>query len=76
VVTNAGFADCLPYFAKIDGEKFTGFLIDAKAEGYHWEQKNSSVSKDHLPARCFNNVKVPVEKCLGEIGSHKLLSTS
>src|SRR6201997_1085482 len=32
-ITNAGFADIFTVFAKIDGEKFSAFIMDAKAEG-------------------------------------------
>jgi alkylation response protein AidB-like acyl-CoA dehydrogenase len=32
-ISNSGFADVFIVFAKIDGEKFTGFIVDARSKG-------------------------------------------
>jgi alkylation response protein AidB-like acyl-CoA dehydrogenase len=74
-ITNAGFADILTVFAKIDGEKFTGFLVDAKAEGVSLgaEEDKLGIKGSSTRQVFFNNVKVPVENVLGEIGKgHKI----
>lgn len=74
-ITNAGFADLLTVFAKIDGEKFTGFLVDAKAEGVSLgaEEDKLGIKGSSTRQVFFNNVKVPVENVLGEIGKgHKI----
>ena len=74
-ITNAGFADLFTVFAKIDGEKFTGFLIDAKTEGISLgaEEDKLGIKGSSTRQVFFNNVKVPVENILGEIGKgHKI----
>jgi hypothetical protein len=74
-ITNAGFADLFTVFAKIDGEKFTGFLVDAKSEGISLgaEEDKLGIKGSSTRQVFFNNVKVPVENILGEIGKgHKI----
>ena len=74
-ITNAGFADLFTVFAKIDGEKFTGFLVDAKTEGISLgaEEDKLGIKGSSTRQVFFNNVKVPVENILGEIGKgHKI----
>lgn len=74
-ITNAGFADIFTVFAKIDGEKFTGFIVDAKSEGISLgsEEEKLGIKGSSTRQVFFNNVKVPVENLLGEIGKgHKI----
>lgn len=74
-ITNAGFADLFTVFAKIDGEKFTGFIVDAKTEGISLgaEEDKLGIKGSSTRQVFFNNVKVPVENVLGEIGKgHKI----
>jgi alkylation response protein AidB-like acyl-CoA dehydrogenase len=74
-ITNGGFADLFTVFAKIDGEKFTGFLVDAKSEGVSLgsEEDKLGIKGSSTRQVFFNNVKVPVENVLGEIGKgHKI----
>ena len=74
-ITNAGFADIFTVFAKIDGEKFTGFIVDAKSEGISLgsEEDKLGIKGSSTRQVFFNNVKVPVENLLGEIGKgHKI----
>ena len=74
-ITNGGFADIFTVFAKIDGEKFTGFIIDAKSEGISLgaEEDKLGIKGSSTRQVFFNNVKVPVENILGEIGKgHKI----
>ncbi|HWB62460.1 MAG TPA: acyl-CoA dehydrogenase family protein [Chitinophagales bacterium] len=74
-ITNAGFADIFTVFAKVDGEKFTAFIVDAKAEGVSLgaEEEKLGIKGSSTRQVFFNNVKVPVENLLGEIGKgHKI----
>jgi alkylation response protein AidB-like acyl-CoA dehydrogenase len=74
-ITNSGFADILTVFAKVDGDKFTGFLIDAKSEGVTLGEEEDKMGIKGSSTRqvFFENVKVPVENVLGEIGQgHKI----
>ncbi len=69
-ITNAGFADLFTVFAKIDGEHFTGFLVEANSEGIELgpEEKKMGIKGSSTRPVFFNDVKVPVENVLGEIG--------
>ncbi len=69
-ITNAGFADLFTVFAKIDGEHFTGFIVEAKSEGITLgeEEKKMGIKGSSTRPVFFNDVKVPVENVLGEIG--------
>lgn len=74
-ITNAGFADLFTVFAKIDGELFTGFLVDAHSEGITLgdEEIKLGIKGSSTRQIFFENVKVPVENLLGEIGKgHKI----
>ncbi len=74
-ITNGGFADIFTVFAKIDGEKFTAFIVDAKSEGISLgnEEEKLGIKGSSTRQVFFNNVKVPVENVLGVIGKgHKI----
>lgn len=76
-ITNAGFADVFVVFAKIDGDdkKFTGFIVERAFEGVSVgaEEKKMGIKSSSTRQVFFNNVKVPVENLLGEIGKgHKI----
>jgi alkylation response protein AidB-like acyl-CoA dehydrogenase len=74
-ITNGGFADIFTVFAKIDGDKFTGFIVDAKSEGISLgsEEDKLGIKGSSTRQVFFNNVKVPAENVLGEIGKgHKI----
>lgn len=74
-ITNGGFADIFTVFAKIDGEKFTAFIVDAKSEGIALgsEEDKLGIKGSSTRQVFFNNVKVPIENVLGEIGKgHKI----
>ena len=74
-ITNGGFADIFTVFAKIDGDKFTGFIVDAKSEGISLgsEEDKLGIKGSSTRQVFFNNVLVPVENVLGEIGKgHKI----
>lgn len=74
-ITNGGFADLFTVFAKIDGEHFTGFLVEGTAEGLSRgeEEHKMGIKGSSTRAIFFQDVKVPVENVLGEIGQgHKI----
>jgi alkylation response protein AidB-like acyl-CoA dehydrogenase len=69
-ISNAGFADVFIVFAKINGEQFTGFIVDAKSPGITLgnEEKKLGIKGSSTRMVFFENVAVPVENVLGEIG--------
>ena len=74
-ITNAGFADVFVVFAKIDGEKFTGFIIEKGTPGFSLglEEKKLGIKGSSTRALIFEDCKVPKENLLGEIGKgHKI----
>lgn len=68
-ITNGGFADIFVVFAKVDGDKFTGFIVE-KGEGLTTgaEEHKLGIKGSSTRQVFFENVKVPVENVLGEIG--------
>lgn len=74
-ITNSGFADVFIVFAKIDGDKFTGFIVEKSMESVtlNAEEKKMGIKGSSTRQVFFENVKVPVENVLGEIGKgHKI----
>lgn len=69
-ITNAGFANLFTVFAKVDGEHFTAFLVERDYEGISFgeEEKKMGIKGSSTRQVFFNDVKVPVENLLGEIG--------
>ena len=69
-ITNGGFADILTTFAQVDGNKFTCFIIDTKTEGVKLgeEENKLGIKGSSTRAIFLENVKVPKENLLGEIG--------
>jgi len=75
-ITNAGFADISVVFAKVDGEHFTGFIVDMHAKGVSTglEEKKMGIKGSSTRAIILEDVKVPVENVLGEIGKGHLIA--
>ncbi len=74
-ITNGGFADVFIVFAQIDGDKFTGFIVPADAEGVVRGEEEDKLGIKGSSTRMifFENAKVPKENVLGEIGKgHKI----
>ena len=69
-ITNGGIADLYTVFAKVGGEKFTAFLVERAWPGvsHGAEEKKMGLKGSSTTAVYFDNVKVPVENVLGEIG--------
>lgn len=75
-ISNAGFADVFIVFAKISGEQFTGFVVDAHLPGItlgHEEHK-LGIKGSSTRQVFFENVKVPASSVLGEIGKGHLIA--
>jgi alkylation response protein AidB-like acyl-CoA dehydrogenase len=68
-ITNGGFADVYIVFAKVDGEKFTAFIVE-RGEGVApgHEEKKLGLDGSSTTAVMLEDCKVPVENVLGEIG--------
>jgi butyryl-CoA dehydrogenase len=75
-ITNGGFADLYTVFAKIGGEKFTAFLVERAWPGVSPgnEEKKMGIKGSSTTAVYFDNVKVPVENVLGEIGRGHIIA--
>jgi len=68
-ITNGGYADLFTVFAKVDGEHFTAFLVErgfgVKSGA---EEKKMGIKGSSTTALYLDNVPVPVENVLGEVG--------
>ncbi len=73
-ITNGGFADLFVVFAKVDGEQFTAFLVE-RGFGVKSgkEERKMGLHGSSTTALIFQDVKVPAENVLGEVGKgHKV----
>jgi alkylation response protein AidB-like acyl-CoA dehydrogenase len=73
-ITNGGFADVFVVFAKVDGDKFTGFVVE-RQEGLTngAEEHKMGINGSSTTALVLDNVKTPVSNLLGEVGKgHKI----
>jgi len=75
-ISNAGFADVFIVFAKIDGQHFTGFIVDKGTEGMTLgaEEKKLGIHGSSTRQVFFENAKVPAENILGKIGKGHLIA--
>ena len=75
-ITNAGFADVFIVFAQVDGDKFTGFIVEKGAAGLTLgaEEDKLGIKGSSTRQVFFENVEVPVENILGEIGKGHLIA--
>lgn len=73
-ITNGGFADLFTIFAKVDGEKFTAFLVERSMGVVSGsDEKKLGLDGSSTTALMLDGVKVPVENVLGKIGEgHKV----
>ncbi len=73
-ITNGGFADVFTIFAKVDGEKFTAFIVEREmgvASGR--EEPKLGLDGSSTTALSLDGVRVPVENVLGTVGEgHKV----
>jgi alkylation response protein AidB-like acyl-CoA dehydrogenase len=75
-ITNAGFADVFIVFAQIGGDKFTGFIVDRNTAGLTLgaEEDKLGIKGSSTRQVFFENMSVPVENVLGEIGKGHLIA--
>ena len=75
-ITNAGFADVFTVFAQVDGDKFTGFIVEKSFEGISLgeEEHKMGIKGSSTRQVFFSDCKVPVENVLGEIGKGHLIA--
>ena len=69
-ITNAGFADLFTTYAKVDGERFTGFLVERTTEGLEIgpEEHKMGIKGSSTASVFFDNARVPAANVLGEVG--------
>lgn len=74
-ITNGGIADLSMVFAKVDGKAFTCFVVETNTPGFSAsaEERKMGLHGSSTTALTLENVKVPVENLVGEIGKgHKI----
>jgi hypothetical protein len=69
-ISNAGFADLFVTYAKVDGNKFTSFIVERTFEGVSLDEEENKMGMKGSSTRSviFSDAKVPVENVLGEVG--------
>lgn len=69
-ISNGGWADVYTVFAKVDGEKFTAFLVERAFDGVKpgAEERKMGIHGSSTTPVFLDNVQVPVENVLGEVG--------
>ncbi len=75
-ITNAGFADLFIVFAQIDGDKFTGFIVEKNTAGLSLgeEEHKMGIKGSSTRQVFFADCNVPVENVLGDIGKGHLIA--
>ncbi|MBK6545976.1 MAG: acyl-CoA dehydrogenase family protein [Saprospiraceae bacterium] len=75
-ISNAGFADLFIVFAQIDGNKFTGFVVERNSQGISLGEEENKLGIKGSSTRqvYFENVKVPAGNILGQIGKGHLIA--
>lgn len=75
-ITNGGFADVYTVFAKIDGDKFSAFIVERGMEGFTQgpEEHKMGIKGSSTVQLYFQDCKVPAENLLGEIGKGHIIA--
>jgi alkylation response protein AidB-like acyl-CoA dehydrogenase len=75
-ITNAGFADVIFTYAKVDGQFFTAFIVEQKWDGVSVDEEEDKMGMHGTSTRAyhFDQVRVPVENVLGEVGKGHLVA--
>ncbi|MFG0212531.1 acyl-CoA dehydrogenase family protein [Brevibacillus porteri] len=75
-ITNAGFADVFIVYAKIDGEKFTAFIVERTFPGVSFgpEEKKMGIKCSSTRTVILQDVPVPVDNLLGEPGKGHVIA--
>ncbi|WLR49368.1 acyl-CoA dehydrogenase family protein [Halobacillus litoralis] len=69
-ITNSAFADVFVVYAKIDGDKFTAFIVERDYPGVSTgpEEKKMGIKSSSTRTLILEDAEVPVENVLGEVG--------
>jgi alkylation response protein AidB-like acyl-CoA dehydrogenase len=69
-ITNSGFADVFVVYAKIDGDKFSAFIVEREFPGVSTgaEEDKMGIKSSSTRTLILQDAEVPVENLLGEIG--------
>jgi alkylation response protein AidB-like acyl-CoA dehydrogenase len=69
-ITNAGFADVFVVFAKVDGRKFTAFIVEKGDPGFSTglEEHKLGIKGSSTRALILENCRIPKDRLLGEVG--------
>src|SRR5690348_5176507 len=75
-ITNGGFADVVIIFAKVDGEKFSAFIVERSFPGFQSgaEEKKMGIRGSSTTPIILNDCRVPKENLLGEIGKGHVIA--
>ena len=75
-ITNGGFATVYTVFAKIDGDKFSAFIVERGFEGFTQgpEEHKMGIKGSSTVQLYFQDCKVPVENLLGEVGKGHIIA--
>lgn len=75
-ITNAGFADVFIVYAKVDGQHFTAFIVERDTPGLSVgpEESKMGIKGSSTCPLYFEDMAVPVENVLGEIGKGHLIA--
>ena len=70
-ITNGGFADVFTTYAKVDGERFTSFIVDRATDGLAIgpEEHKMGIKGSSTTSLFFDNARVPAENLLGDVGA-------
>lgn len=69
-ITNAGFADVFVVFAKVDGRKFSAFIVEKEDPGFSTglEEHKLGIKGSSTRALIMENCRIPKDRLLGEVG--------
>lgn len=75
-ITNAGFADVFVVYAKVDGDKFTAFIVEKEFPGVSTgpEEDKLGIKSSSTRTLILEDAQVPVENVLGEIGKGHVIA--
>jgi len=75
-ISNAGFADLFVTYAKVDGDKFTSFIVEKNFEGVSTDEEENKMGMKGSSTRSviFTDAKVPVANVLGEVGKGHIVA--
>jgi alkylation response protein AidB-like acyl-CoA dehydrogenase len=75
-ITNAGFADIIFTYAKVDGKDFTAFIVEQNWKGVSVDEEERKMGMHGTSTRAyhFDDVMVPVENVLGKVGKGHIVA--